>query len=180
VSQKNGQIIISAAGSNKTGKGSASTVNVKARLDVSGRKPGEKGGTIQITGDQIITRQETVLDASGDQGGGTILVGGDYQGGGTLPAAWFNFVEEGAHITADALTNGDGGKIIFWSDETTRFHGSISARGGMEAGDGGLVEVSGKEFLTFKGDVDTRADNGRTGTLLLDPAQYHHRQRGGR
>jgi hypothetical protein len=32
------------------------------------------------------------------------------------------------------------------------------------------VEVSGKEYLAFKGVVDTRAPRGRTGILLLDPA----------
>jgi filamentous hemagglutinin family protein len=170
VSQRNGEIIISAGGSNKTGKSGAGTVNIKAKLDVSGRKPGEKGGNIQITADQIITRKETTLDASGDQGGGTIRIGGDYQGGNSIPAAWFNFTEDGAHITADALTEGDGGRIILWSDHITRFYGQISARGGAAAGNGGFVEVSGKEILTFKGDVDTQAANGATGMLLLDPA----------
>ena len=32
------------------------------------------------------------------------------------------------------------------------------------------MEVSGKDTLVFKGSVDTRANNGKTGLLLLDPA----------
>jgi hypothetical protein len=72
-------------------------------------------------------------------------------------------------ITADAITNGSGGKVIVWSDNTTRFYGNVSARGGVQAGDGGFTEVSGKKDLVFGGYVDLRAPSGRAGTLLLDP-----------
>ena len=51
----------------------------------------------------------------------------------------------------------------------TAFYGNISARGGENAGDGGFVEVSGKENLIFRGDVDLIAPSGNDGTLLLDP-----------
>ena len=37
---------------------------------------------------------------------------------------------------------GDGGKIILWSDEKTGFYGSLSAQGGPLGGDGGFAEVS--------------------------------------
>src|SRR5690606_37781430 len=53
--------------------------------------------------------------------------------------------------------------------DTTRFHGHISARGGEEGGDGGFAEVSGKEHLTYTGHTDLMAQQGETGTLLLDP-----------
>ena len=33
-------------------------------------------------------------------------------------------------ISADAIENGDGGRVIVWADNTTRFTGSISAIGG--------------------------------------------------
>ncbi|MEQ9548175.1 MAG: hypothetical protein RIM23_00930 [Coleofasciculus sp. G3-WIS-01] len=39
----------------------------------------------------------------------------------------------------------------------------------IDGGNGGLVEVSGKEQLIFRGTVDTTAVNGVSGTLLLDP-----------
>src|SRR5690606_28149105 len=63
----------------------------------------------------------------------------------------------------------DGGRVIVWADEITRFNGSISARGGSLSGDGGFAEVSGKEHLVFQGATDLSAPRGNLGTLLLDP-----------
>ena len=56
-----------------------------------------------------------------------------------------------------------------WANDTTQYLGSITATGGELAGDGGAVEVSGKQTLLFAGAVDTSAPNGRMGSLLLDP-----------
>ncbi len=42
-------------------------------------------------------------------------------------------------------------------------------RSGINSGNGGFVEVSGKENLIFRGEVDTSAPHGNLGTLLLDP-----------
>ena len=53
------------------------------------------------------------------------------------------------------------------------FAGTILALGGREFGNGGFVETSGKSQLNFTGNVDTRAPNGKGGTLLLDPADLH-------
>ncbi len=65
--------------------------------------------------------------------------------------------------------SGNGGNVAVWADNTTRYYGNISARGGANSGDGGFVEVSGKHYLDFGGTVDTRAPLGQAGTLLLDP-----------
>ena len=54
------------------------------------------------------------------------------------------------------------------SGGTTRMHGTISAAGGSESGNGGFVEVSGKT-LELTGPVDLSARRGAGGTLLLDP-----------
>ncbi|MEM9090117.1 MAG: hypothetical protein AAGC93_15365 [Cyanobacteria bacterium P01_F01_bin.53] len=59
--------------------------------------------------------------------------------------------------------------MIVWADDTTQFLGEISATGGEAGGNGGFVEVSGKQNLIFRGEVDTHAAQGRAGTLLLDP-----------
>ena len=112
---------------------------------------------------------DAVIDASGDAGGGTVLVGGAFQGKGPEPNAERSFVGSDAEIHADALTDGDGGTVIVWADEFTEFFGEITARGGSEGGDGGFVEVSGKRHLAFNGRVDAAAPFGLNGTLLLDP-----------
>ncbi|MBD0327914.1 MAG: S-layer family protein, partial [Pyrinomonadaceae bacterium] len=79
------------------------------------------------------------------------------------------FVSNDSVINADALSNGNGGRVIVWADEVTGFYGNITVRGGSNAGDGGFVEVSGKESLQFVGSVDRLAPFGQAGTLLLDP-----------
>ena len=110
------------------------------------------------------------LDASGAAGGGEILAGGDYQGKNpAVKNARVTYVGKGARLSADATKQGKGGRIIVWADDTTRYHGRISAKGGQISGDGGFVEVSGKRYLAFRGKVDVAAPKGRAGTLLLDP-----------
>jgi hypothetical protein len=59
--------------------------------------------------------------------------------------------------------------VIVWGDQFTGFAGYISARGGALGGDGGFVEVSGKDTLAYRGLADVRAVKGRSGKLLLDP-----------
>ncbi|MCX7139557.1 MAG: MBG domain-containing protein, partial [Proteobacteria bacterium] len=128
-----------------------------------------KGGTVQLLGDRVGLIAASV-DASGTAGGGTALVGGDYQGQSpSVQNASATYVGPNASVKADAITSGNGGKVIVWADNVTRFQGNVSARGGSNSGDGGFVEVSGKHYLDFRGMADTRAPMGRAGTLLLDP-----------
>src|SRR5690625_7277274 len=85
-----------------------------------------------------------------------------------MPNAWRSFVGEQTHIKANALAQGDGGRIIVWADDITRFFGSIEGKGAGENGTGGFAEVSGKELLRFDGLADMRGPGG-VGSLLLDP-----------
>jgi len=128
------------------------------------------GGTVQMLGDRVGLFDAGEIDVSGSDGGGTVLIGGDYQGEGNVPTASRTYVSPDSTIRSDATENGDGGKVIVWADEITRFYGNISARGGAGGGDGGFVEVSGKDNLGFYGYVDTLAPKGNIGALLLDPA----------
>ena len=131
---------------------------------------GTKGGEIQVTGSQVLLASTANLQASGSAGGGTVLVGGDYQGKNPdVQNAQNTFVEAGAKISADATVQGDGGKVIVWADEATNFFGTNSARGGVNGGNGGFAEVSGKQALAYRGTTDLRAPKGQVGTLLLDP-----------
>lgn len=128
------------------------------------------GGEIIVTAPKINVDANASVDASGETGGGTILIGGDVQGANPdIPNAKNTSVAAGAKFKADALASGDGGKVVVWADRTTRFAGHASVRGGAQGGNGGFVEVSGKGYLDFKGTVDTRAPLGQRGTLLLDP-----------
>lgn len=127
------------------------------------------GGTVQVLGNQVALLDNARIDVSSATGGGTVLVGGDFQGKGEVPNAAQTFVAPGVTINADALTNGNGGRVIIWADDTTRFYGNISARGGANSGNGGFVEVSGKQNLAFWGNVNLSAPKGNLGTLLLDP-----------
>lgn len=130
---------------------------------------GGKGGTVKILGNKVGVTDNSVIDVSGTAGGGKILIGGDYQGKNPLVKnADRTYVGRNVQLIADALNNGNGGKIINWGNEATGFYGSASAKGGDFGGDGGLVEISGKS-LFFDGKVNTSAANGNMGTLLFDP-----------
>lgn len=148
--------------------GDNSKVEVSGQLIAQGQ--GTTGGTIEVTGEQVALMKGALLDASGDTGGGKVLVGGDYQGkNDAVYNARTTYIAQGATIKADALKQGDGGKVVVWADHLTRYYGSISAQGGAVSGHGGFVEVSGKQDLAFLGTVNVAAANGLGGTVLLDP-----------
>lgn len=158
----NGEIVLT--GSGVTLPAQAGTAIASGSLNVSG----QTGGTVQVLGNQVRLVGANI-NASGSNGGGTVLIGGDYRGQGTVPNASHTYVSSNSLITADSLINGNGGRVIIWADDKTQFYGNISARGGSLSGNGGFVEVSGKNSLLFQGSVSTSATNGNMGTLRLDP-----------
>ncbi|MFH5773295.1 filamentous hemagglutinin N-terminal domain-containing protein [Paracoccus sp. NGMCC 1.201697] len=176
VSGRSGRVVL--------GGGDGGTVRVTGRVDTRGgvraaraatvradRPPTrpERGGDITITGDRIELVGAT-LDASGTGGGGLIRVGGDYQGRGALQRASVNLIGAGTRISADGIGNADGGRVILWSDLLTEFDGGVSVRGGDDGGDGGFVEISGRESLALRSpDILLTAQNGRPGHALFDP-----------
>ena len=109
--------------------GDGGLVHISGSIDASDRSPGAIGGSVSILGDRVALT-DALVDASGDAGGGTVLVGGDFQGANPdVRNARRTFVAADAHIKADALTQGDGGKVIVWADEATRFDGSDFRQG---------------------------------------------------
>lgn len=131
---------------------------------------GPQGGDVTVTGDTVQLTSTSVICAQGANGGGTVKVGGGAHGQDTTVAnATALIVDAGSLIQADALDHGDGGRVTLWADNATDFQGTITARGGSTGGNGGFVEVSGKELLGYHGFVDVTAPLGSTGTLLLDP-----------
>lgn len=137
---------------------------------VSASNSNKSGGSVRILGNQIGITDSAVIEVSGDFGGGSVLVGGDFQGKNPdILNASQVVIQKGAEINADAYVNGNGGRIIHWSDGDLCHYGSNSAKGGSEEGNGGFVETSGKEYLDYRGFADLTAPNGESGTLLLDP-----------
>jgi len=136
---------------------------------------GTTGGTIEaLSSNEVRVSAGASIDASGTNGGGTILVGGDKQGlNPDVVNAKTTYVDVAATIKADAVQNGDGGKVIVWADEATHAHGSITARGGANGGNGGFVETSA-HYLDVAGiRVDASAPKGAAGMWLLDPSDVH-------
>jgi filamentous hemagglutinin family protein len=178
VGEKDGKIFIYAEGSNavkgnvtanKGQKAGSSTVLVNGYLDASGYSAGQTGGTISVLADNIGIMSGALLDASGDAGGGTIKIGGDFHGKGATPTALNTYIDPNSLIMANANTTGNGGNIAVWSDNTTQFLGNILAEGGEQSGNGGYVETSGHGTLDAEGYVDLTAPKGSMGTWLLDP-----------
>ena len=138
-------------------------------LDVTGQGAGEKGGSIQVTGDKVGLFETAKLDASGDAGGGKILIGGDREGQGDLQKSSATYVGESVSVKADAINEGDGGEIVVYAEDTARIYGDLSARGGSVSGDGGFIETSGKKFFEIAKAPDMGASNGLGGEWLIDP-----------
>lgn len=159
---QNGKIVFKASGDTLLEAGS--------RTSATGAG---SGGEIHVLGNRVGLVGDASVDASGQTGGGTVLVGGDYHGANpAIQNATQSYLGADAEIKADALRSGNGGKVIVWSDQATRVYGAISARGGSLSGNGGFVETSGK-FLDMQARVDTRAPRGVIGSLLLDPTDIY-------
>ncbi|MCX5810336.1 MAG: filamentous hemagglutinin N-terminal domain-containing protein, partial [Proteobacteria bacterium] len=170
--EKDGKILLDGGDAGivvNSGTLDASGLSSNLPLSERGTQGDLKGGSISLLGKYVGLFDSAKLDASGDAGGGTVLVGGNYQGKGPETNAFRTYVGKDVTINANAVTNGGGGKVIVWSDDATRFYGNISAKGGLLGGGGGFVEVSGKQNLTFAGQANLSAVKGKNGTLLLDP-----------
>ncbi len=141
----NGRIVLSAATAPAGGVGGGGglsatpglpkqTIRVSGRLSAAGKRAGTKGGTVLVTGENIEVTGATI-DASGRDGGGKVLIGGDWGGGHPNRSLVSNqsanlegyaianastvSVDAATRIDASAKDRGDGGKVVVWSDQTT-------------------------------------------------------------
>ena len=154
--------------------GTAKIQSSEGTLSASGLIDGQgndgPGGQVWLLAPRVGLFREAAVNVSGLTGGGTVLVGGDFQGKNPdIQNAKLTYVGVNTLIVADAIQSGNGGKVIVWADDTTRFYGNISSRGGVASGNGGFTEVSGKGVLDFRGLVNLTAPSGAAGLLLLDP-----------
>ncbi|MEM6501924.1 MAG: CHAT domain-containing protein [Cyanobacteria bacterium P01_C01_bin.89] len=125
------------------------------------------GGQVAILGDRVAVLDGTV-SATGTAGG-TVWIGGEGAGGTALPVAQQTVVNRFSKLDASALGTGDGGEVLIWSESATLFDGVIAATGGAFGGDGGFVEISGRDRLQVAGSVDVGASFGTPGSVLFDP-----------
>jgi len=160
VSVHNGEVILDAGSGSVQDSGTIST---------TGNGAGETGGNVALAGNSVTVADNAVIDASGDQGGGTVSIGGGLHGSGPYQSAENTDVGN-ATIHADAHTSGNGGTVSIWSTGTTRFAGTVTATGGSKSGNGGMVETSG-HLLSVEptASVSTTAAQGTRGDWLLDP-----------
>ncbi|MDR2365241.1 MAG: filamentous hemagglutinin N-terminal domain-containing protein [Zoogloeaceae bacterium] len=187
---QNGGVVSAASAEMENGKivlyAENARVENSGTLNVSGKNLGETGGTIIVTGQEVALTANAHIDASGDSGGGTVLIGGDHMGGNvpagiqakyglrleetSIPNAANTYIGQDVVIDASAIRQGNGGKIVVWADDSTEFYGTALARGGNVSGNGGIVEISGGQRVVAQGTVDVAAKNGQTGRYLIDPA----------
>jgi filamentous hemagglutinin family protein len=185
IGTKHGMIVLGAAtGGSKPAGAPVQTVKLAGQISAAGKDKGTKGGTVVVTG-EIIALAGATIDASGQAGGGKVLIGGDTGGGHpsaaaaaiglakleafSIPTATTVSVDGTSVINASATRQGNGGKVVIWSNQQTTFAGTILAQGGATGGNGGFVETS-SHTVDFNGiRVSTSAPMGATGTWLIDP-----------
>ncbi|MFZ9434258.1 MAG: filamentous hemagglutinin N-terminal domain-containing protein, partial [Burkholderiaceae bacterium] len=138
----------------------------------------EKGGKIVLMGDRIELTGTSKIEANGARGGGAVLVGGDWQGSGDVRQAVQVTMAQGASIEANATQQGDGGKVVLWSDvhnasSQTTVAGSISAEGRGANTTGGQIETSGARLSVADSASIRMGGEGATGgRWLLDPNDF--------
>lgn len=129
-----------------------------------------QGGLIKVLGDKVGLFDMSQINASGENGGGVVLFGGDREGQNTsIRNANFIYLGDFTAINADATVNGDGGKIITFAKDTARIYGNLFARGGVNGGDGGFIETSGLKGFEITNAPDVTSSLGLAGEWLIDP-----------
>jgi hypothetical protein len=103
--------------------GEHGVVDVSGTLDASGQDDRQVGGDIKVLGETVGLFDGAQIVADGPAGGGEVLVGGNFQGKGPEPNAMRTYVDNNAAIHADALVEGDGGRVVVWSDERPPWDG---------------------------------------------------------
>ena len=150
---------------------SADTTSLTADSIVSAQAGARgEGGDIKVLGNKVGLFDKAEVNASGANGGGQVLVGGDKTGQNQqVRNADFIYLGKETHVKTDALAKGDGGKLITFASDSARIHGNLSARGGSQGGDGGFIETSGLKGFEILNTPDMGATAGEGGTWLIDP-----------
>ena len=173
VQAPDGLIILSAMALNKL---QAGVIKNSGSLEASSLV--SKGGKIYLEGDDITLTTTSKIEAKGATGGGTVLVGGDWQGSGDLRQATKVTMAADASIDASATNKGDGGKVVMWSDvhsadSQTMIAGTVNAEGRGEQTKGGQIETSGAKLdIADSASIRMGGTGASGGRWLLDPVDF--------
>ena len=146
---------------------------LNSRLSVS--NAAGDGGSLTLTGDLVSVGEGSQLLATGTGEGGLVQVGGSWQNSDpTVRQATQTWMKPGSVVDASSTGSGDGGTVVIWSDLNnpsggTVAQGTLLARGGDLAGNGGRIETSGAFLAAEPERLDVTAANGLAGEWLLDP-----------
>ncbi|MDP2142718.1 MAG: YDG domain-containing protein [Gallionella sp.] len=130
------------------------------------------GGNVVLSAQSAHTLLGQVVNS------GAIEAQGISTDGGSIQLLASSNIDHSGSINADAGQNGKGGSVILMGElansaSQTTVSGSISAKGGSTAGDGGFIETSGTHLTIADGaSIDTSAANGKAGQWLLDPVDF--------
>ncbi len=149
------------------------SATVSGNITAAGTGAYSRGGVVTVEG-RDVQLQAATINASGTAGGGTVLIGGGWQGrDASVTNSQNTRVDASSKVDVSGVNMlgaaANAGTVVVWSDGNTRYAGQIDARGGSSGGNGGQVEVSGKENLAFGGGVRVDAPQGVGGSVLLDP-----------
>ncbi|GGD47721.1 leukotoxin LktA family filamentous adhesin [Sinisalibacter lacisalsi] len=133
-----------------------STVNAQGMVE--GGALVSSGGRISIVaagGSRINGRVDASAPTAASKGGEVSITGGDIA------------VGSDATVSAD----GDaGGEIVVFADGTlVAQDGATFSAAGIGAGDGGFIELSGRDAHIGSVNIDLSSVSGRAGTFLIDP-----------
>lgn len=117
------------------------------------------------------------IDASGVNGGGIVRIGSNYQENSLLPTASRTLINDQSTIIADGLTDGNGGKIIIGSKDSTQFFGNISAQGFSNPNTterlGGFATIFSQNNLNIAGNINLKTTNSIPGNLIINAPEIN-------
>jgi hypothetical protein len=150
----------------------AGTVTNTGQLQADGKGANSKGGQITVAGDHVVLAANSQTTATGEVGGGLILVGtkpADVTNSEPVILAKTVTIEENAKVDASAITTGNGGTIVIASKDSTAVNGLVSAHGGAKSGNGGQIQTQSQTTVAIGSSVkvDVSAPAGAPGTWAV-------------
>jgi hypothetical protein len=142
-----------------------STVRVAGTLNASGTGINEQAGAINITGNKIGLLDNSKIDVSSNNHGGTVFLGrivfgAQPENGGQGSRI---YMAPTASIDASSYEAGPAGQVSLWGN-SSQILGTIKAQGGTFDGVGGKVTTAGTTHLEVTQAPNVSSHSGKAGT----------------